>query len=66
LQLLTTSIKTYFAGGMREDSRATAAIGAADNIGAKTQKISGVGTSRATDELTDDQMSTLYETANKN
>ena len=30
------------AGGLREDDRASTAIGAAENIGAKTQKISGV------------------------
>ena len=42
LKLLTLNIKTYFAGGLSEDSRAATAIGAAENIGSKTKEVSGV------------------------
>ena len=41
LKLLTTSVKTYFAGGLEEDQHATSAIGAAENIGTKTKEVSG-------------------------
>jgi len=44
LQLLTTSIKTYFAAGMsaKVEDQARNAITAADNIESKTKEISGV------------------------
>ena len=44
LQLLTTNIKTYFAGGMssKDEERARTAMTAADNIERKTQEVSGV------------------------
>ena len=42
LKLLTLNIKTYFAGGLAEDRKASAAIGAAENIGTKTKEVSGV------------------------
>ena len=44
LQLLTTSIKTYFAGGMlvKDEGKARTAMTAADNIERKTQEVSGV------------------------
>ena len=42
LKLLTTSVKTYFAGGLSQDQHATSAIGAAENIGSKTKEVSGV------------------------
>ena len=44
LQLLTTNIKTYFAGGMspKDEQKAKTAMTAADNIERKTQEVSGV------------------------
>ena len=39
LKMLTTNIQSYFAGGLKVDSEAVAAIHAADNIETKTQEV---------------------------
>ena len=42
LKTLTTSIKTYFAGGLQDAKSAESAILSADGIESKTREVSGV------------------------
>ena len=42
LKLLTTNIQGYFAGGLSDDSKATTAIAAAEEIETKTAEVAGV------------------------